>query len=279
MNQENGKGIIFGVLGILTLIIAIMGASLAYFTATAMDTDPEEIVVQAATVTIAFENGSTLEAKDLIPAKFNVVYSAYLRGVVTNEDDIAEDKQCIDDKGYKVCSVYRFSIGNEAGKNDSVIAGTITTTTDAATANDGKEFENLKYTLYEVELDEGDWNKVIDRTEINTCGSEKENDKFGNYDKCHITFSKSGSSTQVFNRQVDEFGKTSDGLESNEYKVGAKEKKYFELVIWLNEKADDVTTDDGNGKQDEEQGLYFSASINVSVSGASDKITGTSVSD
>ena len=81
MNQESGKGIIFGVLGILTLIIAIMGASLAYFTATAMDTDPEKIIVQAATVTISYDNGRNLEAKDLIPSSFAAAEWAYNRGI------------------------------------------------------------------------------------------------------------------------------------------------------------------------------------------------------
>lgn len=261
MNQENGKGIIFGVLGILTLIIAIMGASLAYFTATAMDTDPEEIVVQAATVTIAFENGSTLEAKDLIPATYDVVEWAYKRGMVENGLGIEEDKQCIDDKGYKVCSVYRFSISNEAGKNDTAIAGTITTTTDAASTNEGKEFENLQYTLYEVETPDN-WNTINNRTEIN--------------ENHHTTFSKTaGTATQVFNHDV-----TDDELTANEYKVEAGVKKYFELVIWLNEKTTgDISSDNGEGNQDFEQGLYFSATINVSVSGASDKITGTIGSD
>ena len=81
MNQESGKGIIFGVLGILTLIIAIMGASLAYFTATAMDTDPEKIIVQAATVTISYDNGRNLEARDLIPTSFAAAEWAYNRGI------------------------------------------------------------------------------------------------------------------------------------------------------------------------------------------------------
>ena len=166
MNQENGKGIIFGVLGILTLIIAIMGASLAYFTATAMDTDPEKIIVQAATVTISYEQGTILEAKDLIPASFDVAEWAYNRGVEKDQEtQIEEDMQCKDDKGYTVCSVFRFNVSNEAGKNDSAIVGTIKTTTDASKNKDSREFDNLMYTIYEVEYDNS--NVVTSRTEIN----------------------------------------------------------------------------------------------------------------
>ena len=141
MNQESGKGIIFGVLGILTLIIAIMGASLAYFTATAMDTDPEKIIVQAATVTISYDNGRNLEARDLIPTSFAAAEWAYNRGIEKDQEtQIEEDKQCKDAKGYTVCGIYRFSVSNEAGKNDSAIVGSIETATDVASNKDGREF-------------------------------------------------------------------------------------------------------------------------------------------
>lgn len=257
MNQESGKGIIFGVLGILTLIIAIMGASLAYFTATAMDTDPEKIVVQAATVTIEFGNGKILEAKDLIPAAFNVVEWAYNRGVEKNpETQIEEDKQCKDDKGYTVCGIYRFSVSNEYGKNDSAIVGTIETSTEVANNKDGKEFENLMYTVYEVEYENpNDQSTVTSRTEINV--------------NHHTTFGKFGVVTDMFKHD------SMEGLSEKEVKVPAGEKKYYEIVIWLNEKSNDVTTDNGEGNQDAEQGLTYTGVVNVTVSGASDKITGT----
>ncbi len=257
MNQENGKGIIFGVLGILTLIIAIMGASLAYFTATAMDTDPEKIIVQAATVTISYEQGTILEAKDLIPASFDVAEWAYNRGVEKDQEtQIEEDMQCKDDKGYTVCSVFRFNVSNEAGKNDSAIVGTIKTTTDASKNKDSREFDNLMYTIYEVEYDTS--NVVTSRTEINK-------------DK-HITFGKvADDATQLFSHALE----PGSDLKENEVKVPAGTKKYYELVIWLNEKSNDVTTDEGTGNQDYEQGLSYEGTISVTVSGASDKITGT----
>lgn len=259
MNQENGKGIIFGVLGILTLIIAIMGASLAYFTATAMDTDPEKIVVQAATVTIEFANGRILEANDLIPAAFNVVEWAYNRGVERNPDtQIEEDKQCKDDKGYTVCGIYRFSVSNEYGKSDSAIVGTIETSTDVANNKEGREFDNLMYTVYVVEYENPDdptSTATTSRTEIN--------------ENHHTTFGKFGNVTDMFHHDP-----IAD-LDDKEVQVPAGAKKYYEILIWLNEKSNDVTTDTGEGNQDFEQGLTYTGVVNVTVSGASDKITGT----
>ena len=257
MSQESGKGIIFGVLGILTLIIAIMGASLAYFTATAMDTDPEKIIVQAATVTISYDNGRNLEARDLIPTSFAAAEWAYNRGIEKDQEtQIEEDKQCKDAKGYTVCGIYRFSVSNEAGKNDSAIVGSIETATDVASNKDGREFENLMYTIYEVAYgDPNEPSTITSRTEINV--------------NHHIKFGKFGEKTDMFTHDAME------GLQANEVKVPAGTKKYYEILIWLNEKSNDVTTDNGEGNQDVEQGLTYTGVVNVTVSGASDKITGT----
>lgn len=261
MNQENGKGILFGILGILTLIIAIMGASLAYFTATAMDSDPETIVVQAATVTISYLQGTILQANDLIPSGEEVVDWAYERGKEEIEGP-SLDYQCKDSRGYTVCSVFAFDVSNEAGKNATAIVGSITTQTNVADNKDGKEFENLMYTVYEVTKDES--GNVTGRTKINN-----ENTKFVKKDE-----SGAGGvvgTSELFNHVVD----SESNLKANEVRIDAGEVKHFELVIWLNELSANLETDDGTGKQDFEQGLKYEGKISVSVSGASDKITGT----
>lgn len=252
MDKENGKGIIFGVLGILTLIIAIMGASLAYFTATARG-DAEEVKVQASTVAISYVQGTNVEAEDLIPADFSVVKWAYERGIET-ENEIEVDKQCVDKDGFTVCGVFRFDIDNVQGVKDAIIEGTITTTTDAST-QENKEFSNLKYTVFEVvKNDEG---TVTSRTEINS----------GN----HTAFAKTtdgSATTQLFNHSVV------DTLTANQAKVDAGQTKHYELLIWLDELAENVATDTGEGAQDEEQGLAYTGTISVKVSGMSDRVTG-----
>lgn len=262
MNQENGKGILFGILGILTLIIAIMGASLAYFTATAMDTDPETIVVQAATVTISYVQGTSLTANDLIPTSFDVAEWAYKRGLEQNsESGVEVDQKCKDAKGYTVCSVFRFDVSNELGKNDTAIVGTITTITDTTKNKNDAEFDDLMYTIYEVNK-EGDnvtnWNKL----NLNNTKFLKKNVPGLN---------NVNGVTELFNHNVD----PSDTLKANEVRIKAGEVKHFEMLIWLNELSTDLENDDGSGKQDGEQGLSYEGEIKVSVSGASDKITGT----
>ena len=243
MNQESGKGIIFGVLGILTLIIAIMGASLAYFTASAMSGD-DPIDVTAATVTLSYVQGQILRASELIPSSATVVKWAYNRS--GTDPETGEDLQCKDAKGYQVCSVFRFGASNEAGRNDQKIVGTITTTTDIAATGQKSEFRNLSFTVFDVD-DEGNRNEInADLTKL----------------------AQAGGKVQLFNNGNGESS-------AHEVLVEAGTIHNFEIVVWLNEQSTDLENDTGEGNQDDEQGLSYSGLVEIAISNASDKVTGS----
>ena len=163
MDRENGKGILFGILGIMTLIIAILGASLAYFTATARSNE-DAVQVQSATVTITYVQGQILSASNLIPATQTVVNYAYAR---------SGNNQCLDANDNQVCAVFRFQASNTSAF-DQEIQGYITTTTDVSLNPNNQEFENLKYIVYDV---------TDTATQINSNP---------------ITFAQSGSTTNLF---------------------------------------------------------------------------------
>ena len=66
-DNEDKKGIFFGIIGVLTLIVAIIGASFAYFSINARS-ETDALTVNAASVQIVYEHGNKLEIKDLIPS-------------------------------------------------------------------------------------------------------------------------------------------------------------------------------------------------------------------
>lgn len=239
MERENSKGILFGVLGVMTLVIAILGASLAYFTAVDRS-DENAVQVQAATVTITYVQGQVLQASDLIPATQTVVETAYAK---------SGEEQCIDAKGQKVCSVFRFEAKNSGEKNLD-ITGRILTTTQLSEngGEDGlqtREFDNLSYVVYDTTT--GEAAKVT---------TEKG------------TFAKFGGSTQLF----------VNGSENNTVTVTSGASNKYEVLIWLNEVATPEQLADPNnlieGSQNHEQGLKYAGTVEIAVHGASDKITG-----
>lgn len=151
MEREDKRGIFFGVIGVLTLIVAIIGASLAYFSINAQSRD-DALNVQAATVQIVYNDGDALTVSNIIPSSKAVAletYRRYLAGETYSADiggsqtDVPYEK-CVDDKGYTVCGVYEFTLTNNGANPVDITAKVIPTTLDEGAI----AFQNLKYVLY-----------------------------------------------------------------------------------------------------------------------------------
>ena len=130
--NNNGKGMFYGVLAVATLVVAIIGATFAYFSATATNT--ETIQGEAATTGLNLEvNKISLDAAGaLIPLNDSDTGKA-LAG-----DALSENKMCVDQNGNSVCQVYEIAIAN-TGTAAAVLNGNITIT--------GTTFQNLKWQL------------------------------------------------------------------------------------------------------------------------------------
>ena len=105
MNEQgnNGKGIFYGVIGVATLIVAIIGATFAYFTATQSNNN----VIKGNAATISFGlavNKMTRidETKGgLIPMTDGMVGAA-----------VTASTPCQDEAGNAVCQIYRIRVSN-----------------------------------------------------------------------------------------------------------------------------------------------------------------------
>jgi len=238
MDREDKRGIFFGVVGVLTLIVAIIGASLAYFSINA-NSDPDALTVQAATVQIVYEDGDLLAVDEIIPSTKAVALETYRR-FLNNETyttelgdgqttDVPYEK-CVDDKGYTVCGVYEFTLTNNGAAATDVTAKVIPTVLEAAEGEEAPvEFRNLKFTLYDI----------TDVTDVTTdYGTEV------------------ATNTITYN----EFNLITDPIS-----IASKKTVKYRLFVWLDEQ---------NGPQDYEQGATFKGTIYVNVSGVQNEITG-----
>ena len=132
MENNNGKGIFYGVIGVATLVVAIIGATFAYFSATA--TNDTVIQGNAAQIGLSLdvEKVSTDAAAGLIPMN-DADVSKGLKG-----DAATESKMCVDKNGNTVCQVYQITVTNN-GTATAVVNGTLNIT--------GATFANLKWQL------------------------------------------------------------------------------------------------------------------------------------
>ena len=128
MNENNnGRGLFYGVIGVATLIVAIIGATFAYFSVNASITNNSDIAGSTVelsdttiTGTLTRETPSTVS---MVPLK-----TTELEKGITGEGG----QQCIDANGAKVCDIYTLTINNTS-KAPVSLAGKLTiTATDMA---------------------------------------------------------------------------------------------------------------------------------------------------
>lgn len=235
MNREDKRGIFFGVVGVLTLIVAIIGASLAYFSITAKSSD-NAVTVQAATVKITYKEGDLINVNDLIPSSRDIAFETYTRYLAeetytvtdpeTSEESQVAYEKCKDDNGRTVCGVYTFEVVNEGEDTVNITAKVVPT----ALTEGETSFTNLSWALYDVSA-------VVDpKTE------------FG---------------TQVATGTV---GYSDFNLLTAPAPVTNTTPAKYRLFVWLN---------DTDLPQNEEQGATFKGTIVVDVPEYGDKITGT----
>ena len=153
MENNNGKGIFYGVIGVATLIVAIIGATFAYFSATTISgqyvtgtaaTASLSVAVQRMTGFSAGEGAdvTTSNAKFTMVPQLDVGLSAAIRG-----SSVTENKPCIDANGSLVCSIYKITVQNTgsaaidvSGKINFYVTGAELT----GNGEDGTALEDVK---------------------------------------------------------------------------------------------------------------------------------------
>lgn len=245
MHNEDKRGIFFGVVGVLTLIVAIIGATLAYFSINVRSED-DALTVQAASVQIVYEDGNKLDVQNIIPSTKDIAlrtFNRYLEGdTYTSEAGNVPYEKCIDDNNNVVCGVYEFTLTNN-GTNPAEITARVVPT-ELEVSEDGVEptrFQYLMYTLYDI-------------TEVPVDEETGE---------------RNGTGTPV---EVSS-GVTDGTISYSEFKIlpsattinGHGTQKVYRLFIWLDEQGE---------ANNAEQGAEFYGTVYIDVAG-SQNITGT----
>ena len=110
--DKKSRNIFYAVVIVATLIVALIGTSLAYFSYRTSSKD-DDIKARAAIVNIIYDDSKqvTAQADELIPATLEVVKNVYQTHISNNSTEATPSSNlCIDSKGQQVCSVYRFSV-------------------------------------------------------------------------------------------------------------------------------------------------------------------------
>lgn len=244
-NENRGRDIFMGVVAVATLIVAIIGATLAYFSITASSNEGV-VNATAAVISIEYNDGQqvTAQADELIPSIFSVVQTVYETNV--KDSEVAEDvttigNTCIDSNSRQVCSAYRFTIRSD-----------IERTVSATLSNEYNGFTYLSYAVYDVT--NGTWISLTDDGDlslpIKTCSNNIEN-----IENC---FNMEGT----IKKYTDNAKNSIFGLTTNETDVLFKTQQVsgttqvYDLVLFIKET---------NENQNIDQGQQYNGTIVVDV--------------
>ena len=105
-HKNNGRGIFYGVIGVATLVVAIIGATFAYFTASGSVTN--NITGNMANISFDLSVEKVVDpgaTSGIIPMSNTMVETA-----VNNDSN----DTCVDDNGNAVCQVYKVTVTNNS---------------------------------------------------------------------------------------------------------------------------------------------------------------------
>ncbi len=125
--KNNNQGLFLVILGVATLVIAIAGATFAFFSATVSGNTPVNATSYSFAVTLAV----TKEMPSTTPSK-----GEKLIPLVETDMGTAVGADCTDTNGYAACKVYKLRFNNTSGQAVT-LSGNLTASTNG--------FSNLYY--------------------------------------------------------------------------------------------------------------------------------------
>ena len=142
MENNNGRGIFYGVMGVATLVVAIIGATFAFFASTANGA-AGAAAANSANVSGKLEvaQDGQYVAPDLIPAAPATVLASFAQSGEGNKGKCRGASAANHEGNYGMCSYYTFTIKNTAD---------VATTVYLSLKTDSNNFDdNFKYCVYE----------------------------------------------------------------------------------------------------------------------------------
>ena len=272
MENKKGSGIFLGVIGVATLIVAIIGATFAFFSATTNSAE-SAITATGAILKLGFEEDPTGLNQHLIPATYRIAEFAALDTTYINTGG-ARAKECLDDNQNEVCGVYYFTVGNPSATTQQDLYGAVVVSANT--------FANLMFQVY----DETDTAVLDSPVNFTTADSETKSIDLGKL--AVLPASKKDDSNNDGVIDDKDNNKTFDATKPSTYtKICTYGEMYdhdgdgegegktpkqlcqetnvrtYKLVLWINEIGSDQTALDG--------GEVATMAAGVRLTSASDK--------
>ena len=236
MENRKGSGIFLGVVSVATLVVAIIGATFAYFSASASSEEGAigatayEFNVKVTNIKM-IQPGNVDNLGGIIPMNVNTQVSG--KGMLLYALNDATNK-CVDSNNYQVCALYEATLSNGGSKAVTLNLAVKTDTNEAGSG--GEAFSDL--TFQALTENTGTYSLNGTAKTLKTAP---------------------GESVDIENVSVTIPAKTTDY------------KHYF--VVYLNEPRNNEDTDEKD--QSKQMGAKYTGSLVYTTSQGGNRLTGT----
>ena len=236
MENRKGSGIFLGVVSVATLVVAIIGATFAYFSAS-VSSNEGTIGATAYEFDVKVTNIKMIQPENvdklggIIPMNVNTQVSG--KGMLLYALNDATNK-CVDSNNYQVCALYEATLSNGGSKAVTLNLAVKTDTNEAGSG--GEAFSDLTFQAL--------------------------NENTGTYSlngAAKTLMTKTGESVDITGVTVNIPAKTTDY------------KHYF--VVYLNEPRNNDDTDEKD--QSKQMGAKYTGSLIYTTSQGGNRLTGT----
>ena len=236
MENKKGSGIFLGVVSVATLVVAIIGATFAYFSAS-VSSNEGTIGATAYEFDVKVTNIKMIQPENvdslggIIPMNVNTQVSG--KGMLLYALNDAT-KKCVDTNNYQVCALYEATLSNGGSKDVTLNLAVKTDTNEAGSG--GEAFSDLTFQA------------LTENTGTYSLNGAAQ-----------TLMTKAGQSVDIENVSVTVPAKTTDY------------KHYF--VVYLNEPRNEGDTDEKD--QSKQMGAKYTGSLVYTTSQGGNRLTGT----
>ena len=236
MENKKGSGIFLGVVSVATLVVAIIGATFAYFSAS-VSSEKGAIGATAYEFNVKVTNIKMIQPENvdnlggIIPMNVNTQVSG--KGMLLYALNDAAQK-CVDSNNYQVCALYEATLSNGGSQDVTLNLAVMTDTNEAGSG--GEAFSDLTFQA------------LTENTGTYSLNGAAE-----------TLMKVAGQSVDIKNVSVTVPAKTPDY------------KHYF--VVYLNEPRNNEDTDEKD--QSKQMGAKYTGSLIYTTSQGGNRLTGT----
>ena len=236
MENRKGSGIFLGVVSVATLVVAIIGATFAYFSASvssnerAIGATAYEFDVKVTEIKM-IQPGNVDNLGGIIPMNVNTQVSG--KGMLLYALNDATNK-CVDSNNYQVCALYEATLSNGGSQDVTLNLAVMTDTNEAGSG--GEAFSDLTFQA------------LTENTGTYSLNGAAQ-----------TLMTTAGQSVNIENVSITIPAKTTDY------------KHYF--VVYLNEPRNNEDTDEKD--QSKQMGAKYTGSLVYTTSQGGNRLTGT----